>query len=153
MLFIIIKVKFQFSFVYFMSCPYWTRAYSNRTVRPYVFTSVCCHYCPTHACLLDHYENTPIQIYRNSTSKNWKFSVKKLWYFLFYTSAQNIDCGYSLDPPRQGGANEYPQSMFWAEIRKNNVYPCKPLFYYINVLFWIAIWPLCGKVTVRLAFC
>ena len=22
-----------------------------------------------------------------------------------------------------------------------------------NSLFWIAIWPLCGKVTVRLAFC
>ena len=25
--------------------------------------------------------------------------------------AQNIDCGYLLDPPRQGGSNEYPQSM------------------------------------------
>ena len=27
-------------------------------------------------------------------------------------SAQNIDCGYSLEPPRRGGSNEYPQSMF-----------------------------------------
>ena len=26
--------------------------------------------------------------------------------------AQNIDCGYSLEPPRRGGSNEYPQSMF-----------------------------------------
>ena len=25
---------------------------------------------------------------------------------------QNIDCGYSLEPPRRGGSNEYPQSMF-----------------------------------------
>ena len=28
----------------------------------------------------------------------------------FHTSAQNIDCGYSLEPPRRGGSNEYPQS-------------------------------------------
>ena len=25
---------------------------------------------------------------------------------------KNIDCGYSLEPPRRGGSNEYPQSMF-----------------------------------------
>ena len=37
---------------------------------------------------------------------------------IFHTSAQNIDCGYSLEPPRRGGSNEYPQSMFWAEIWK-----------------------------------
>ena len=29
-----------------------------------------------------------------------------------------MDCGYSLEPPRRGGSNEYPQSMFWAEIWK-----------------------------------
>ena len=37
---------------------------------------------------------------------------------IFHISAQNIDCGYSLEPPRRGGSNEYPQSMFCAEIRK-----------------------------------
>ena len=37
---------------------------------------------------------------------------------IFHISAQNIDCGYSLEPPRRGGSNEYPQSMFFAEIRK-----------------------------------
>ena len=37
---------------------------------------------------------------------------------IFHISAQNIDCGYSLEPPRRGGSNEYPQSMFWAEIWK-----------------------------------
>ena len=36
----------------------------------------------------------------------------------FHISAQNIDFGYSLEPPRRGGSNEYPQSMFWSEIRK-----------------------------------
>ena len=39
-------------------------------------------------------------------------------YIIFVISAQNIDCGYSLEPPRRGGSNEYPQSMFWAEIWK-----------------------------------
>ena len=39
-------------------------------------------------------------------------------YIIFPISAQNIDCGYLLEPPRRGGSNEYPQSMFWAEIRK-----------------------------------
>ena len=33
-------------------------------------------------------------------------------YIIFLISAQYIDCGYSLEPPRQGGFNEYPQSMF-----------------------------------------
>ena len=26
--------------------------------------------------------------------------------------AQNIDCGYTLEPPHGGGSNEYPQFMF-----------------------------------------
>ena len=26
--------------------------------------------------------------------------------------AENIDCGYTLEPPQRGGSNEYPQSMF-----------------------------------------
>ena len=29
-----------------------------------------------------------------------------------------MDFGYSLEPPRRGGSNEYPQSMFWADIYK-----------------------------------
>ena len=39
-------------------------------------------------------------------------------YIIFLISAQNIDCGYSLEPPRRGGSNEYTKSMFWAEIWK-----------------------------------
>ena len=54
---------------------------------------------------------------------------------IYHISAQNIDCGYSLEPLRRGGSNEYPQSMFCAEKIKNNVYPCKPQFYYIKVGF------------------
>ena len=33
-------------------------------------------------------------------------------YLFFLFLLQNIDCGYSLEPPRQGGSNVYPQSMF-----------------------------------------
>ena len=31
---------------------------------------------------------------------------------IFHISAQNIDCGYSIEPPCTGGSNEYPQSIF-----------------------------------------
>ena len=33
-------------------------------------------------------------------------------YLFFLFLLQNIDCGYSLEPPRRGGSNMYPQSMF-----------------------------------------
>ena len=52
-----------------------------------------------------------------------------------HISAQNIDCGYSLEPPRRGGSNEYPQSMFLSRNKKNNLYACKPQFYHIKVGF------------------
>ena len=42
--------------------------------------------------------------------KNENFQIKNSDIFLI--SAQNIDCGYSLEPPQRGGSNEYPQSMF-----------------------------------------
>ena len=66
-------------------------------------------------------------------SKIKKNSDKK--YDIFHISAQNIDCRYSLEPPRWGGSNEYPQSMFLSRNKKNNVYPCKPQFYYLKVGF------------------
>ena len=33
-------------------------------------------------------------------------------YLFFLFLLQNIDCGYSLEPPWRGGSNVYPQSMF-----------------------------------------
>ena len=64
----------------------------------------------------------------NFTTENWKFQIKLLMFFFFHISAQNIDCGYSLEPPRRGGSNEYPQSMFWAEIWKILFTPVNPSF-------------------------
>ena len=69
----------------------------------------------------------------NFTTRKWKFSVKNP--NIIHISALNIDCGYSLEPPRRGCSNEYPQSMFSSKNKKNNVYPCKPQFYYIKMGF------------------
>ena len=58
-----------------------------------------------------HYDNMPMQyteIFKDK--KNKYFQKKKNDIFLIF--AQNIDCGYSLEPLRRGGSNEYPQSMF-----------------------------------------
>ena len=65
--------------------------------------------------------------------KNENFQIKHC--DIFHISAQNIDCGYSLEPPRRSGSNEYPQSVFLSRNKKNNVYPCKTQFYYIKVGF------------------
>ena len=50
----------------------------------------------------------------NFITKKWKFSDEKS--DIFHINVQNIDCGYPLEPPRRGGSNEYPQSMF---LRRN----------------------------------
>ena len=39
------------------------------------------------------------------------FQIKKS--DTFHIPAQNIYCGGSLESPRRGGSNEYPQSMFF----------------------------------------
>ena len=62
-----------------------------------------------------------------------KIFKKTVIFFLFLL--KNINCGYSLEPPRRGGSNEYPQSMLLSRNEKNNVYPCKTQFYYIYVGF------------------
>ena len=62
------------------------------------------------------------------------FKVVKYEYFqwkkfdIFLIFAQNIDCGYTLEPPRRGGSNEYPQSMFWSKDKKNRYTPANPSF-------------------------
>ena len=60
--------------------------------------------------------------------KHENFSDKKLILILFYISAENIDCGYSFEPPHWCGSNEYHNLCFWAEIRKNMYIPVNPSF-------------------------
>ena len=59
-------------------------------------------------------------ISKSSPPKTEIFQIKNS--DIFHISAQNIECGYS-------------QSMFSSKNKKNNVYPCKPQFYYIKVGF------------------
>ena len=61
-------------------------------------------------------------------SKKENFQIKKKNSDIFHILTQNIDCGYSLEAVLTGTHN----LCFWAEIRKNNVYRCKPQFYYIK---------------------
>ena len=61
-----------------------------------------------------------------SPPKTETFQIKTL--IFFHISAQNIDCGYPLEPPRRGGSNEYTQSMFLIRNKKNNVTPVNPSF-------------------------
>ena len=49
---------------------------------------------------------------------------------IFNMFAQNIDCGYMLEPPCRGHSNEYPQSSFGAKIRKKGIPLQTPVFLY-----------------------
>ena len=61
------------------------------------------------------------------TKKNDNFQIKNS--DIFHIFAENIDCGYPLEPPRRVGSNEYPQSMcFFVEIRKIMYTPVNPSF-------------------------
>ena len=73
----------------------------------------------------------PIKIYgKFYHQKNENFQIKNLIFFILLLKT---DFGYSLEPPRRGGSNVYPQSKFLIRNKKNNV--CKPQFYYIKVGF------------------
>ena len=51
-------------------------------------------------------------------------------FYIFLIFAQNIDCGYTLEPPQRGGSNEYPQSMFWSKNKKNRLPLHTPVLLY-----------------------
>ena len=61
----------------------------------------------------------------NFTAKNENFQIKNV--YILHISDQNIDCGYSLEPPPRGGSNDYPQSMFLNRNKKNNVIMYPPV--------------------------
>ena len=55
-------------------------------------------------------------------------NFQRNFFDIFLIFAQNIDCGYNLEPPRRGGSNEYPQSMFRSKNKKNRYTPAYPKF-------------------------
>ena len=84
-----------------------------------------------------HYEYLPMQYTEIfSAVKSEKIQLIFFFFFKFFPIfAQNIDCGYKLEPPRRGGSNEYPQSMFWSKHKKNRYTPANPSFFYVKVGF------------------
>ena len=78
------------------------------------------HIMKTRPCNIQRY--TAIFHGRN----NDNFRLKPFDYFQIF--AQNIDCGYKLEPPHWGGSNEYPQSMFWSKNKKIMYTPLHPSF-------------------------
>ena len=68
--------------------------------------------------------------------KNNFFQLKRS--DIFHISAQNIDCGYSLEPPRRGGSYEYPQSLYLSRYKKK-------IMYRVNPSFTISKWDLRGS--------
>ena len=62
-------------------------------------------------------KNTPLN--PTFTKQNWSMQGYTYFFFiLFYFLHQHIDRVYTSEPPRRGGSNMYPQSMFRAKIRK-----------------------------------
>ena len=58
-------------------------------------------------------------------------------YISFLISSQNMDGEYSLQPPRRGGSNEYPQYMFWAENMENIIFFLSEIFHFLVVKFLV----------------
>ena len=83
---------------------------------------------------VSHVDITKTYLYKYDPLKPHFYTVKLGFtgvYIIFLISAQNIDCGYSLEPPRRGGSNEYPQSMFFSRNMKNI-----RIFYLKIFIFW-----------------
>ena len=91
-------------------------------VKPLLFS----HAAANFPCPGVHYKNLPMQYRKKFGCKNENFHWKIFDIFLIF--AQNIDCGYTLEPPRRGGSNEYPQSIFWSKNKKNRYTPAYPSF-------------------------
>ena len=90
-----------------------------------------------HKNQINHYNKQRRVLMANSTvcQSKWKPLVEPRGlqgYTLFLLFLlKNIDCGYSLEPPRRGGSNGYPQSMLWAEIWK-----ISDFFIWKFAIFW-----------------
>ena len=73
-----------------------------------------CHWSPAYIGIILFWFS---QIYwKFYHQKNENFQMKKS--DIFHISAQNIDCGYSLEPPRRGGSNEYHNLCFEQKYEK-----------------------------------
>ena len=54
--------------------------------------------------LQKHADSNTLKILQRKKRENFQIKNSDI----FHISAQNIDIGYSLEPPRRGGSNEFP---------------------------------------------
>ena len=75
------------------------------------------------------HEPQPETLRRHAHTINSNFFSSKIENFqqenfdIFLIFAQNIDCEYTIEPPRRGSSSEYPQSMFMSKNKKNGYIP------------------------------
>ena len=60
-------------------------------------------------------------------------------YIIFLISAQNIDCVYSLEPPRRGGSNEYHNLCFVQKYEKYQNF-LSEIFHFLVVKYSILLY-------------
>ena len=129
--FIWVQHSFQQSFSHITTVWMWQGA-KCFILDSYLTEIACCRHMIFQAVTLYRHHITKTCLYKYMYIGN--FTTKKTQDFsdkisdIFHISAQNIDCGYSLEPPHRGGSNEYPQPLFWAEIRKIMYAPVNPSF-------------------------
>ena len=62
--------------------------------------------------VMSHQENMSVKCVPPQTPLLYRKTGVRRGIPIFLILLQNIDFGYSLEPPRRGGSNVYPQSMF-----------------------------------------
>ena len=85
-----------------------------------------------------HHKNMPMQYTDYSKAVNNKNFQRKN-FDIFHTFAQNINSGYSLEPPWQGSSNEYPQSMFMSKNKKNRYTLHAPTIIFVGCIGYIHV--------------
>ena len=128
------EIRWHFSLVLLIII---TLRFSHWTLKKWLFEQhfVCIPHYSHRSPLNGHYITSRKHAYIILTPLKPHFYIVKLGftgvYIIFLISVKNIDCGYSLEPPRRGGSNEYTQSVFWAEIWKISK------FFYLKIFsFW-----------------
>ena len=95
--------------------------------------------------------NIPLRKHAHAINRDFltlEIEIFQLNYFgILLIVAQNINCGYTLEPPRRGGSNEYTQCICFSKNKINRNTPAYP-FCYIKVGFkWVCITRTCFRYT------
>ena len=114
---------------------------------------IVCHFCDAILCISTLIRCLGMVVFRNCFL-SW-ISIFNclpfLWYSVFQnlSNAKNIDCWYSLEPPRRSGSDDYSQSMFWAGIWKLSEFFIWTFSYFavkVSIYLNSRVWFVCVEV-------